>query len=71
MSLYRYNGKKKENTWGDVFRKAGYVTYHQSKRGNTARTYHTAFEFSSYLNDGGERKSGHHGRAAARASRVI
>ncbi|MDA1016640.1 MAG: sulfatase-like hydrolase/transferase [Planctomycetota bacterium] len=65
MSLYRYQGQKKEGTWGDVFRKAGYVTYHQSKRGNTARTYHTAFEFSSYLNDGAERNSGHHGRTAA------
>ena len=65
MSLYRYQAKKKENTWGDVFRKAGYVTYHQSKRGNTARIYHTAFEFSSYLDDGAQRKSGHHGRAAA------
>ncbi len=65
MSLYRYQPQKKQDTWGDVFRQAGYVTYHQSKRGNTARVYHTAFEFSSYLNDGGERKSGHHGRAAA------
>ena len=64
-SLYRYDPKQKEGTWGDVFRKAGYVTYHQSKRGNTAREYHKAFEHSSYLNDGGERKSGHHGRAAA------
>ncbi|MBP85562.1 MAG: hypothetical protein CMJ64_02420 [Planctomycetaceae bacterium] len=65
MSLYRYDGKKKEDTWGDVFRKAGYVTYHQSKRGNTAREYHKAFEYSSYLTDNGERKSGYHGRAAA------
>ena len=65
MSLYRYDGKKKEDTWGDVFRKAGYVTYHESKRGNTARVYHTAFEHSSYLDDNAERKSGHHGRAAA------
>jgi arylsulfatase A-like enzyme len=65
MSLYHYDNKKKENTWGDVFRKAGYVTYHQSKRGNTAQEYHKAFEFSSYLNDNAERTSGHHGRAAA------
>lgn len=65
MSLYRYDGKKKEGTWGDVMRKAGYLTYHESKRGNTARVYHTAFEHSSYLNDGAERKSGHHGRTAA------
>lgn len=65
MSLYRYDPKQKEGTWGDVFRGAGYVTYHQSKRGNTAREYHKAFEYSSYLNDSGERKSGHHGRAAA------
>jgi len=65
MSLYRYDPKKKEGTWGDVFRKAGYVTYHESKRGNTAREYHKAFEYSSYLNDGKERTSGHHGRTAA------
>lgn len=65
MSLYRYQPRKKEGTTGDVFRKAGYVTYHESKRGNTARTYHTAYEYSSYLNDGKERTSGHHGRTAA------
>ncbi len=65
MSLYRYNPKNRENTWGDVFRKAGYVTYHESKRGNSAREYHKAFEFSSYLSDGAERRSGHHGRTAA------
>ncbi|MFP6666707.1 MAG: sulfatase-like hydrolase/transferase [Pirellulales bacterium] len=65
MSLYRYNAKKKENTWGDVFRRAGYVTYHQSKRGNTPREYHKAFEFTSYLDDGAERRSGHHGQTAA------
>ncbi len=65
MSLYRYDNKQKENTFGDVFRKAGYVTYHQSKKGNTAQAYHKAFEHSSYLNDNAERTSGHHGRAAA------
>ncbi len=65
MSLYRYDPKRRENTWGDVFRKAGYVTYHESKRGNTAREYHTAFEFISYLSDRDERVSGHHGRTAA------
>jgi arylsulfatase A-like enzyme len=65
MGLYHYDGKKMENTWGDVFRKAGYVTYHESKKGNTAREYHKAFEFSSYLDDMAERKSGHHGRTAA------
>jgi arylsulfatase A-like enzyme len=68
MSLYRYNPTAKDNTWGDVFRKAGYVTYHQSKRGNTAREYHKAFEFTSYLNDGSERRSGHHGQAAANSA---
>lgn len=65
MSLYHYDPKRKEGTWGDVMRKAGYLTYHESKRGNTARVYHTAFEHSSYLNDRGERTSGHHGRTAA------
>ena len=64
MSLYRYDNKKMENTWGDVFKKAGYVTYHESKRGNTAREFHKAFEHSSYLNDAAERTSGHHGRTA-------
>ena len=64
-SLFRYDPKQQENTWGDVFKKAGYVTYHQSKKGNTAREYHKAFEHSSYLDDMPERNSGHHGRAAA------
>jgi len=65
MSLYHYDPKKMEDTFGDVMRKAGYVTYHQSKRGNTAREYHKAFEYSSYLEDNVERTSGHHGRTAA------
>lgn len=65
MSLYRYDPKKVEGTLGDVMRKAGYLTYHLSKRGNEAREYHKAFEYSSYLNEDRERASGHHGRAAA------
>ena len=65
MSLYRYNPRKREGTFGDVMRKAGYTTWHQSKRGNTAREYHKAFEFTSYLDDGHERTSGHHGRTGA------
>jgi len=65
MSLYRYDAKKKEGTFGHLMRTAGYETFHVSKRGNTARVYHTAFEHSSYLNDGAERRSGHHGREAA------
>jgi len=65
MSLFRYQRQRRENTFGDVMRKAGYVTYHQSKRGNTAVEYHKAFEYSSYLNDGRERTSGHHGRTVA------
>ncbi len=68
MSLYRYDPKKREGTFGDVMRKAGYLTYHQSKRGNTAREYHKAFEHSSYLQDQKERTSGHHGRSAANAA---
>ena len=43
-----YSLKKKEGTFGDVMRKAGYETYHESKRGNTAREYHKAFEHSKY-----------------------
>lgn len=65
MSLFRYDPKKMEGTFGDVMRKAGYVTYHQSKSGNTAKNYHKAFEYSSYLKDGQVRTSGHHGRQAA------
>jgi len=65
MSLFRYDTNKKEGTFGDVMRKAGYETYHQSKRGNTPHTYHTVFEHSSYLNDEKVRTSGHHGRTAA------
>ncbi len=65
MSLYRYQPKKRAGTIGDVFRKAGYVTYQESKRGNVATEYHKAFEFSSQLNDERERTSGHHGRTVA------
>lgn len=65
MSLFRYDTNKREGTFGDVMRKAGYETYHQSKTGNTPHNYHKAFEHSSYLNDEKERTSGHHGRTAA------
>lgn len=65
MSLYRYDPKRREGTFGDVMRRAGYVTFHLSKRGNTAREYHKAFEHSAYLKDREERTSGHHGRTAA------
>jgi arylsulfatase A-like enzyme len=65
MSLYHYDPKQAEGTFGDVMRKAGYVTWHLGKKGNTAREYHKAFEFSDYLEDMKERNSGHHGRTAA------
>jgi arylsulfatase A-like enzyme len=65
MSLYRYDPMKVEGTFGQAMREAGYVTYHLSKRGNEAREYHKAFEFSGYLNDQDDRSSGHHGRSAA------
>jgi arylsulfatase A-like enzyme len=64
-SLFHYDPQRKENTFGDVMRRAGYVTYHHSKRGNSARVYHTAFERSHYLDDGEVRRSGHHGKVAA------
>ena len=65
MSLYHYDPQQKDGSFGDVMRKAGYVTWHLGKRGNTAREYHKAFEFSDYLQDQEERKSGHHGRTGA------
>jgi arylsulfatase A-like enzyme len=65
MSLYRYDPKKKEGTIGDVFRQAGYETYHLSKRGNTPQEYHKAFEHSGYVEDNKERTSGQHGRTLA------
>lgn len=65
MSLYRYDPKKREGTFGDVMKRAGYVTYHHSKRGNVAREYHKAFDYSDYLDDKAERTSGHHGRTMA------
>ncbi len=68
MSLYRYKSAKPTDGFGAVMRRAGYVTYHQSKRGNTARAWHKEFEFSSYLNDNEVRRSGHHGRAAANSA---
>ena len=68
MSLFRYKSAQPKDGFGAVMRRAGYVTYHQSKRGNTARAFHQEFEFSSYLNDRQERTSGHHGRAAANSA---
>lgn len=64
-ALFHYQPKNKANTFGDVMRRLGYITFHISKRGNSARAYHRAFEISGYLNDGKERRSGHHGRTAA------
>jgi arylsulfatase A-like enzyme len=64
-SLFRYDPQAKDGTFGDTLRKAGYETFHLSKRGNEARVYHTAFEHSGYLQDRQERESGHHGRTAA------
>ena len=64
-SLYRYRSQNAEGTFADVMNKAGYVTWHFGKRGNTAREYHKAFQYSAYLDDAKERASGHHGRAAA------
>lgn len=66
-ALYHYDPKVKENTFGDVMRRLGYITFHISKRGNTARNYHKAFEISDYLNDQKERTSGHHGQTAVNA----
>jgi len=65
MSLYRYDPKKRDDTFGQVMRRAGYETFHLSKRGNTAREYHKEFEHTNYLDDKKERTSGHHGRTAA------
>lgn len=64
-SLYRYDPKRMEGTFGDVMTKAGYDTWHLGKRGNTAREYHKAFKRSGYLEDQKDRTSGHHGKSAA------
>jgi arylsulfatase A-like enzyme len=64
MSLYRYDPKKREGTFGHVMTKAGYETWHVGKRSNTAQEYHKAFNHSSYLEDQKERMSGYHGRTA-------
>ncbi len=65
MSLFRYDPKQIQGTFGETMKRAGYYTYHESKRGNTPHTYHTAYDKSRYLNDQAERTSGHHGRTAA------
>ena len=64
MSLYRYDPMRREGTLGDLMSRAGYVTWHTGKRGNTAREYHQAFQHSTYLDDEKERTSGHHGKEA-------
>jgi arylsulfatase A-like enzyme len=68
MSLYRYDPKRTADTFADVMNRAGYVSWHIGKRGNTPLTYHKVFRHSSYLNDGQERTSGQHGRAAVDAA---
>ncbi len=67
-SLFRYDPKQKEGTFADVMNRAGYVSWHIGKRGNTAREYHKAFHHSRYVEDDKERKSGHHGRAETDAA---
>src|SRR5688500_18812923 len=42
MSLFRYNPQQAEGTFADIMNKAGYVTCHIGKRGNTAREYQKA-----------------------------
>ncbi|MCC6420961.1 MAG: sulfatase-like hydrolase/transferase [Gemmataceae bacterium] len=64
-ALYHYNPKSAADTFGELFRRLGYVTFSLSKRGNTAPVYHAAFEHFDYLNDNQERTSGHHGRTAS------
>lgn len=43
------------------FRRAGYVTYHHGKKGNTARQIHERFEISKYVDDRAARTSGEPG----------
>jgi len=64
-SLFRYDPKEMRGTFGDTMKRAGYVTYHESKKGNTARVYHTIFDYSNYLDDQRVRTSGQHGQTAA------
>lgn len=64
-ALFHYDPTEPRGTFADVMRQAGYVTWHLSKRNNTARAYHTAFDHSAYLSDFDERESGHHGKTAA------
>ncbi|MEX0611705.1 MAG: sulfatase-like hydrolase/transferase [Pirellulales bacterium] len=65
MSLYRYGAKRESGTFADVMNRAGYVTWHVGKRGNTAQQYHKAFQHSTYLDEQKERMSGQPGQAAA------
>ncbi len=67
MALYHYKLRRPthEGTFGDVFTKAGYVTYQRTKNGNTAKKYHKGFTHRGYLKDRRVRTGGHHGKAAA------
>jgi arylsulfatase A-like enzyme len=50
-------------------KKAGYVTYHHGKRGNTAPAVQALFDHNHYLkNDDAERRSGHPGKEIADAA---
>lgn len=64
-TLWRFDPNDAEGTIGDVMRKAGYVTWHLSKKGNTPQKYHKTFEHTGYVEDSKERTSGYHGRALA------
>lgn len=46
-------------------REAGYETYHQGKRGNTAVDIQARFEINRYLNEGSAREAGAPGRVIA------
>jgi len=46
----------------DALKRAGYETWHEGKRGNTAREIHTRFDHSSYIVEDECRTSGEHGK---------
>ncbi len=69
-AYFRFQGMAPaaEDTFPAVMKRAGYVTYHHGKAGNTAKAIHKQFDHSRYLNDGKARTCGEPGQEIVHAA---
>jgi arylsulfatase A-like enzyme len=64
-AYFRFDGQyasPDKPNFPDSMKQAGYETWHEGKRGNTARLIHKCFDHTSYLEDENVRTSGEHGK---------